>query len=101
MDFQSVISMFLNFLMKSSVFLGTLSILVVLHELGHFIAARLSGVNVLDINFSGFIVAEDSILNRSEMKKDTETLCPFLVEQKANYTFALANSERNSEMIVS
>ena len=56
MDFEILlsslkISVWMHYFWLALVVLGTLSILVVIHEWGHFIAARIHGVKVLEFSF--------------------------------------------------
>lgn len=51
MDLYTFFDSIIYYFVQTLIVLGTLSILVFLHEFGHFIAARLSGVDVLEFSF--------------------------------------------------
>lgn len=51
MDFAQHINHYFHYIIQALIVLGTLSILVVIHEWGHFIASRLFGVKVLEFSF--------------------------------------------------
>lgn len=68
MDIQTVISKIISFFVQAGVFLGTISILVILHEWGHFIIARLAGVRVHEFSMG----MGKKLFGRKWGKGDTE-----------------------------
>lgn len=51
MDYQTILNLISHYGINTMIVLATLSILIVIHEWGHFIAAKKSGVDVLEFSF--------------------------------------------------